>query len=224
MLKNSLQFTVYSLQYRNFLRLCGVFILCAFAVTGCAKREIKNIDSRGRNIICFGDSITFGYGANPGEDYPAALAKMIEIPVINAGVDGDTTSGALKRLKPDVLNRDALIVLIEFGGNDFLSNIPKETTINNIKEIVEKVQAQGAMAVIVDISAGIFLNEYRAAFSNIAREEQAVFISSLLNGILTNPSLKSDFMHPNAEGYKIIAQRIYKAIAPCLKQNISLRK
>lgn len=209
----------------NFLRLCGVFIIfCAFAVTGCAKREIKNIDSKGTNIICFGDSITFGYGANPGEDYPTALSKMIDIPVINAGIDGDTSVEALKRIESDVLERDPLLVIIEFGGNDFLRKISKETTLKNLKQMIDKIQEKGAMVAIVDISAGMLLSEYRAAFSNIAREKQVVFISNILSGIITNPHLKSDFMHPNADGYKMIAQRIYRTLIPYLNQNHILRQ
>jgi lysophospholipase L1-like esterase len=186
---------------------------------GCAKREIKNLDSKGTNIICFGDSITFGYGANPGEDYPSALAKMINASVINAGIDGDTSVEALKRLKSDVLDREPLLVIIEFGGNDFLRKIPQEVTMSNIKEMVERIQAQGAMAAIVDMSAGIFLQEYRKAFAEIAHEKSAIFIPSILSGVITNPNLKSDFIHPNADGYKIIAQRIYRTILPYLNQN-----
>jgi len=196
------------------------FIVIAFiALSGCAKREIKNLDSKGTNIICFGDSITFGYGANPGEDYPSLLSKMTRIPVINAGIDGDTTVEAIKRIKSDALDRNPLLVIVEFGGNDFLRKIPQDVTISNIKEMVERIQAQGAMVAIVDMSAGIFLQEYRRAFADLTQEKSAIFIPSVLSGIITNPSLKSDFIHPNADGYKMIAQRIYRAILPYLNQN-----
>lgn len=209
---------------RHLLRLCGILIFCVFTATGCAKREIKNIDSKGTNIICFGDSLTFGYGANPGEDYPSMLAKLINGPVINAGIDADTTSEALRRIKSDVLEKEPLLVIIEFCGNDFLKKIPQETTINNIKEIIAQIQSKGAMVAIADISAGLFLREYRSVFKNIAREKQAIFIPGILSGIITNPSMKSDFLHPNADGYKMIAQRIYHAIMPYLEQNASLRE
>ncbi len=212
------------INYRNIILLVTIYSLLVTVFTGCAKREIKNIDSRGTNIICFGDSLTFGYGAGPGEDYPSALAKLIDTAVINAGIDGDTASEALQRLKPDALDRDPLLVIIEFGGNDFLRKIPKEVTINNIKEMVERVQAKGAMVALVDISAGMFLKEYRLAFYNLAREKGAIFIPSILSGIITNPSMKSDFLHPNGAGYRMIAQRIHREIIPYLKQNTTLRK
>ncbi len=221
---NRAQRTEHREQRRIFLRFCGVFIFCVFAVTGCAKREIKNMDSKGKNIICFGDSITFGYGANPGEDYPSLLAKIIKTPIINAGIDGDTSVEALRRLESDALDREPLLVIIEFGGNDFLRKIPREVTINNVKEMIEKIQEQGSMAAIVDMSAGMFLQEYRRAFAKLAQEKSAIFIPNILSGIITNPSLKSDFIHPNADGYKMISQRVYRAILPWLNQNTLSKK
>jgi len=212
MLKNKLIYVIALLGYS------------VIALTGCAKREIKNIDAKGKNIICFGDSITFGYGAEPGGDYPSALTKMTSIPVINAGIDGDTSTEALKRLKSDVLDRDPLLVIVEFAGNDFLKKIPQEITLSNVEEMIEKIQAQGAMTAIVDISAGMFLAEYRKAFSNLARQKGAIFIPGILSGIITNPHLKSDFIHPNTDGYNVIAQRIYRVITPYLNQNSLLRQ
>jgi lysophospholipase L1-like esterase len=194
------------------------------ALWGCAKREIKNIDAKGKNIICFGDSLTFGYGAQAGQDYPAALAKMLEIPVINAGIDGDTTTEGLKRLKSDVLEREPILVIIEFGGNDFLRKTPREVTIGNIGDMVDLIQERGAMVAVADISAGMFLAEYGQAFSRLAKEKQTIFIPGIMGGIITNPSMKSDFLHPNGEGYKLIAQRVYQTILPYLEQNGCLKK
>ena len=199
---------------------CSIVLLLA----GCAKREIKNIDAKGTDIVCFGDSITFGYGEQPGEDYPTALAKMIDLPVINSGIDGDTSSEALKRLKSDALDRNPFLVIIEFSGNDFLRKIPKEVTLNNIREMVDQAQSKGAMVAIVDISAGMFLSEYRTAFYKLAREKGAIFIPHILSGIITNPRMKSDFLHPNAQGYQMIAQRICRTILPYLNQNTILRQ
>lgn len=196
----------------------------AIGLIGMRKPEIKNADSRGKNIICFGDSITWGYGVNPGEDFPSILAKMVSFPVINAGIDGDTTQEAIKRLTLDVLEREPLLVIIEFGGNDFLRKIPKEITMKNIREMVDKSQGQGAMVAIADISSGMFLKEYRTEFSKLAKEKQVIFIPSILSGIITNPSLKSDFIHPNAGGYKLITQRIYRTIIPYLNKNTLLRQ
>jgi len=197
---------------------------CVIAFYGCAKREIKNIDSKGTNIVCFGDSITFGYGAERGEDYPAELSKMTQIPVINAGIDGDTSTKALIRINPDVLDKEPLLVIIEFSGNDFLERIPRDTTLKNIREMIDQIQAKNAMVAIVDVSAGILLKEYHPVLYNLAREKGAIFIPHILSGIITNPNLKSDFIHPNADGYKIIARIIYSAIIPYLNKNTLARE
>ncbi|MFH1457789.1 MAG: arylesterase [Candidatus Omnitrophota bacterium] len=201
----------------TFLLLIAYSLSLTAFLTGCAKREIKNLDSKGANIICFGDSITFGYGVNPGQDYPTELAKYIDIPVINAGVDGDTTTTALKRIQTDVLSRSPRLVIVEFGGNDFLKKVPKEETVKNLREMVEQIQAKGAMVAVVDISAGMFFAEYRSLYKKLVKETGAIFIPRILSGIITNPSMKSDFLHPNAEGYKIVAQRIFNAIRTYIK-------
>ena len=196
-----------------------VFIsLCVLALFGCAKREITNLGSKGKNIICFGDSITFGYGANMGEDFPTQLGKLMDAPVINAGVSGDTSTEALARLEKDVLEKDPRLVLIEFGGNDFIKNVPMEETIKNTEEMIDRIQARGAMVAVVDISAGMFMRAYRGVFAKVAVKKNAIFIPSLLDKIITNPSMKSDFLHPNATGYKEIARRINSKISVYLQQ------
>ncbi len=194
-----------------------LLIILSIALSGCGRQEIRNLDAKGESIICFGDSITFGYGANPGEDYPTALGKMVNLPVINAGVDGDTSFSALERLEKDVLSKNPRLVIVEFCGNDFLKKIPKETTVKNLNEVIDRIQAQGIMVALVDISAGMFFKEYRAAFKGIADKKQAIFIPVVLHKIITNPAMKSDFFHPNARGYKIIACRVYNAIARYIK-------
>ena len=192
------------------------FLLCILLI-GCGKREIKNINSQGKNIICFGDSLTCGYGANSGEDYPSALVKLVNFPIINAGVDGDTTFAALERLENDVLAKNPRLVIVEFCGNDFLKKVSRETTGKNLGEIIDRIQAHGAMVALVDISAGFFFRDYRMDFEKLAVQKKAIFIPVVLNKIITNPAMKSDFFHPNARGYRVIAQRVCRAISAYIK-------
>ena len=199
------------------IKLKSLFVIFLIILCGCAKPEIRNLGAKGANIICFGDSITFGYGANPGEDYPAILAQMVKFPVINAGVDGDTSFEALERLEKDVLDQNPRLVIVEFCGNDFLKKVPREDTVKNLTVIIERIQQKGAMVALVDISSGMFFQEYRRVFKKLAAEKKAILIPLLLNRIITNPAMKSDFFHPNARGYQLIAKRIYQAIVPYLK-------
>jgi acyl-CoA thioesterase-1 len=198
--------------------LSSVFFGCFIFLTaaGCQKREIKNIHSTGKNIICFGDSLTYGYGVERGEDYPTALSKIAGVLVVNAGVSSQTSVDGMQRIETDVLAKNPRLVIIEFGGNDFLNKVEKKVTLRNIRAMVEKAQAKGAMAAVVDISAGPLFQEYQVEFKRIAAETGALFIPDVFKGIITNPSLKSDFFHPNKQGYQMVAQRIYRGIAPYL--------
>ncbi len=191
--------------------------------TGCVKKDIKNVNSPGTEIICFGDSITLGYGVERGEDYPSLLAKKVAFPVINSGVDGDSTVEGMQRIQTEVLDRNPMLVLIEFGGNDFLKKVPKATTLENLRRMIDMCHQKGAMVALVDISAGMFFKEYRGEYAKIARQKDVIFIPSILNGIITNPMLKSDFFHPNVKGYQVVSDRIYKEIEPYLKKNKELR-
>ena len=199
--------------------ICGI-TAAVFIVSGCAKQEIKNVGSKGTCIVCFGDSITLGYGSTPQKNYPSYLGKLVTIPVINAGIDGDTTVDALIRMEEDVLSENPRLVIIEFGGNDFLKKIPISRTLQNLETMIDIAHSKGAMVALVDISAGMFFGEYRSAYAKIAQKKNVIFIPSILKGIITNPSFKSDFLHPNEAGYELVAQRIYRVISPFLEQPI----
>lgn len=191
------------------LFLCSI---CIFICSCSQEKRIKNINSDGTNIICFGDSLTSGAGASAGNDYPSILAQNIRYPVINAGRAQDTTEDALKRLKSDVLTQDPKLVIVEFGGNDFLRGIAKEETIQNLDTIVQRIQDAGAMVVLAEVRTGLIGDEYLPGFKKITQRRGAYLIIDLLKGIMTNANLKSDYIHPNDEGYKIMAARICKVI------------
>lgn len=91
-----------------------------FISFGCARYEVKNIYSRGKDIICFGNSITAGSGFSKRETYPYFLSELLGCSVINAGREGDTSSDGLERLEKDVLTYQPRLVIVEFGGNDYI--------------------------------------------------------------------------------------------------------
>src|SRR5690348_12379952 len=120
-------------------------LILALAVLLCGCRaHIANEGSHGKTIVCFGDSLTEGVGADPGTDYPSLLRQKVGLPVINSGVSGDTTAVALKRLDADVLDHDPKMVIITLGGNDFLQQLPKEETLSNMETIIDRIEAHGA--------------------------------------------------------------------------------
>lgn len=176
--------------------------------------EIRNAQPSGENLICFGDSLTYGTGASEGQDYPSRLSEMLSKPVINAGVPGDTTSTAMKRLDQDVLSHAPRVVFITLGGNDLKNRIPKITAFKNLKIIVEKIQDEGALVVIGGINIPFWGKGFGEAYENLAEETGAILIPNIYKGIIGNPKLMSDPIHPNAKGYEIMAQVFYDAVKP----------
>jgi acyl-CoA thioesterase-1 len=170
--------------------------------------KVANLDSRGSSIIAFGDSLTAGYGATKGDDYPSKLSNMLGVAVLNAGVSGDTTEDALARLDENVLSRDPRVVLVGLGGNDFLRSVPISTTETNLRTIIRRIQQAGAMVVVLGFRFPSLTASYEKMYERVASEEHCLFIPDLLDGITSDPSLKSDEIHPNGRGYQIMAERI----------------
>ena len=201
---------------------CRIIFFVSFSIAclllpSCS-RGVSQVDLDSRNIICFGDSITEGYGATPGEDFPSRLAEKLGYPVINAGRSGDTTHDALARLKTDVLEKNPGLVIVEFGGNDFLKKIPQDETFKNLDDIVVSIQNSGATVVLAEVRVGVLFDEYYGGFKRIAVKRRVLLIPDIMQDIFNNPKYKSDGFHPNREGYRMIAERIYKYIAPLIKK------
>ncbi len=189
------------------------FIFLPLLLMFCAcSAEPLNMNNSGRDIIAFGDSLTYGYGAEREESYPAVLSKLTGRDIVNLGVSGDTALDGVNRLE-ELDEYRPYMVLIEFGANDFMRKRPFEQTKKALNDIVNYVQSKGAIAVIVDTGA-LGMAKYSDYMKNLAKEKNAVFVPGIMDGILTKASLKSDMIHPNAEGYKIIAEKVYKRIKP----------
>jgi len=190
-----------------------------FLLAGCGSPydEIANLDSQGATVVCFGDSLTRGVGASQGGDYPARMAELLPgLPVINAGRDGDTTGSALARLQRDVLDEDPLMVIVLLGGNDVLNRVPEEETLDNLDRIVGRCVDAGAMVVLVHAKYGVFKDPYRGDFTRIAKKHGAVLAPNVLKDILGNPRAMSDQIHPNNDGYAVMASRIAQVVEPVL--------
>jgi lysophospholipase L1-like esterase len=177
------------------------------------ERQIASTRSSTEIIICFGDSLTFGTGANKGMDYPSQLAKMIGRPVINKGIPGDTTASALRRLNRNVLSKNPDIVLITLGGNDLKNGVSRNNAFGNLKLIVRAIQKQGAKVIIGGLRFPGKDRGFGKGYEDLAQQTGAVLIPNIFAGIVENPNLMSDPIHPNNSGYRIIARRFYSVIA-----------
>ena len=166
-------------------------------------------------VLAFGDSITFGTGAAPHESYPAVLEKIIGRRVVNAGVPGEVTSGGLARL-PKVLEREKpALVMICLGGNDLLRSMNKKQAADNIREMICLTRKQGAAVVLIGVPALGLSVSPDPLYREIAKEMNISLEEKTLSEILADGALKADLIHPNATGYR----RLAEAIAAHLKKS-----
>ena len=163
---------------------------------------ITNIDSTGTDIIAFGDSLIEGVGATEGMALPDQLSQKLGHPVINAGIAGETTRAGLPR-----------IIFLSLGGNDFLKKIPRDETKQNLGRLIEKMQARGAIVVLLGVRSGIIGGGFDDEFEALAEQHGTLYVEDILSGIFGDSRSMSDPVHPNDRGYGIIADRIVETLS-----------
>jgi lysophospholipase L1-like esterase len=166
--------------------------------------------------IAFGDSLTEGYGASAGADYPAQLSKRLGIPIQNLGVAGETSADGLKRIDA-VETLNPRVVLLCFGGNDVLQGVPRNRMFANVGAMIDRLQARGSFVVLIGIRGPSLIGDANAkGFEQLAGQKKVKHVPNILDGILSQPSLMSDYVHPNDAGYARIAERTEKELRPLL--------
>lgn len=167
--------------------------------------------------IAFGDSLTAGYGAETGADYPTVLGKRFGITIENFGRNGETSQDGLSRID-SVAQRQPRVVLLCFGGNDALRQVAREETFRNLGTIIDRLHQQGAFVVLVGIRSATLRDKNAPWFKDLARTKHVLLVPNILEDVLTHPNLMSDEVHPNDKGYAIIAERIGTALDPLMPQ------
>lgn len=159
-------------------------------------------------VLAFGDSLTYGTGALPEQSYPAVLQNLISRTVINAGVPGETTSEGLARL-PLYLDRyHPALVLLCLGANDMLRGLDENAATGNLKEMIRLAEKQGAQVVLIGVPRPNLLVSTPEFYRQIADEFSLPYLENAMREILKKNSLKSDIIHPNAKGYRKLAEGI----------------
>ena len=159
-------------------------------------------------VLAFGDSITAGSGAGEGESYPAVLSGLLGHAVINGGVPGDTTDGGLGRLQGMLDEYRPALVILCLGGNDLLQRTDEARIVANLRAMIDMIKASGADVVLVGVpSPGLVLST-APFYEELAREFNIPCECEAVADILSSPGLKSDQIHPNAAGYRRMAEAV----------------
>ncbi len=179
-------------------------------------------------VVFLGDSLTAGYGLAEEQAYPALIedrvrAAGIDLPVVNAGVSGDTSAGGLRRLDW-ILRQPVAVLVVALGGNDGLRGLPLAQTKQNLARIIERGQAAGARVVLAGMKLPVnYGPQYRAGFeavyANLARQYAVPFVPFLLEGVGGVARLnQADGLHPTAEGQARIADVVWPTLEPVLRE------
>ncbi|MDN3580973.1 arylesterase [Mucilaginibacter flavus] len=181
-----------------------------------------------QNILFFGDSLTAGYGLGDhrSQSFPALIQQKIDalgLPYhcINGGLSGDTTSGGLMRLDY-WMNRPLHVFVLELGVNDIIRGISPQTTAQNLQTIIDRVKLKypGIKLLMMGMEVplfipGVFAANFKAIFRKLADANQMACVPFYLDGVAGMPHLNlPDMLHPNAAGYRVMAEKIW----PVLKQ------
>jgi acyl-CoA thioesterase I len=180
-------------------------------------------------IVAFGNSLTAGFGAEPGNSYPDFLQKDLDRArlrwqVINAGVSGDTTTDGVNRLG-EVLSYKPRIVIVEFGGNDGLRGLPIETTRANLEQMVVALENAGVKVILAGMTlppnyGPDYIRTFEQIYRDLAAKYKLTRIPFLLEGVATVATrnlMQRDGLHPTAQGNAVVAETVMRYLKPMLQ-------
>ena len=190
------------------LRRAFILLLLVLLAGGCGERpKLERLPSDAI-VLAFGDSLTFGTGAGEDESYPAQLESLIGRRVVRAGVPGEVTAQALARLPAALDEHAPRLLLLCIGGNDFLRRLGNQQAERNVREMVKLARSRGVAVLLIGTPEPGFTVTPPAFYSSIAKEFRLPYEEGIVGQVLKDASLKADPIHPNARGYRLIAERV----------------
>ncbi len=203
-------------------------LLCSTTLAQPAAAEAGAAAPAQKTIVFLGDSLSAGAGVKPQEAFPAVVqekirARGLPFEVVNAGVGGETTAGGLRRLDW-LLQRRIDVLVLELGGNDGLRGLPVRNIKTNLQAMIDKAKAKYPEVKIVVAGMQMppnagrpYADEFREAFYEVARENNATMIPFLLEGVGGARELNQpDLIHPNPTGHRMVADVVWKTLEPLL--------
>jgi acyl-CoA thioesterase I len=163
-------------------------------------------------ILAFGNSLTYGTGAERNESYPAILGNLIGKRIVNAGIPGELSAEGLQRLSEVLNEHEPELLLLCHGGNDLLRRHEPAKTAINLKKMVLMARERGVSTVLIGVPCLGFTLKTADFYDQIAEEMELPFEDSIMEEILSRRELKSDTIHPNREGYRLMAEAICKLL------------
>lgn len=193
--------------------LASICLVALAALCGCSE-QYPSLPRLGPGdvVLAFGDSITYGTGASVGESYPEVLSELIDRDVVSSGVPGERTAQGLERLARVLDMHQPRIMLLCLGGNDMLRKVDAGQTETNLRQMIETATARGIGVVLIGVPKPALLGGTAGFYQRIAEDYAIPYESEALNEILKDNEYKSDPIHPNARGYRVLATAIAEVL------------
>lgn len=191
-------------------------IACAALLGACSPEPDVRLPRLGDDavIMAFGDSLTYGTGAGREQSYPARLQQLVDRRVVNAGVPGETTGDGRQRLAQAVFQHQPDLILLCLGGNDFLRRHNVQATRDNLSHMIDWIQERDIPLVMLAVPEPKLLGGNHPLYRELAQQYDVILEDEIILEVLRDGSLKTDPIHPNAEGYEKIA----RAVAELLRE------
>lgn len=163
-------------------------------------------------ILAFGDSLTHGNGVKENESYPAVLQLLSGRKVINAGISGEESETGLERLSDVLEKHQPELLILCHGGNDLLHKKNTNILESNVRQMIQLAKNKNIPVVLLGVpKPGLFLSSFKM-YKTIAESTNIIFIEDLIPEILSDNGLKSDAVHPNKKGYRLMAETIHSVL------------
>lgn len=179
-----------------------------FFLFSCSETAMLQPLNQQQPILAFGDSLTFGYGANTSQSYPAQLSTLINKNVINEGINGELSAEGLLRLESLLDLHKPQLLLLCHGANDMLQKLNLSKMADNLKAMIQLAQDRDIQVVLIAVPNTSLILKPLKQYQQVADEMNIVVENNLIADVLSKPKLHSDLIHPNASGYKMIAEEI----------------
>jgi acyl-CoA thioesterase I len=205
-----------SIKSNSYILILLAGLLCISVLAACSSKTAP-LPKLGANdvVLAFGDSLTYGTGANENESYPAVLASLIQRKVIRAGMPGETSAEGLRRLPEALDEHQPRLLILCSGGNDFLRKMSEQLAESNLREMVKLARARGIAVMLLGVPKPALFGGGSADFyRKLAQEFNLPIEENIFGDVLHKNELKSDPVHPNAQGYRMVAE----AVAGLLKK------
>jgi acyl-CoA thioesterase I len=168
-------------------------------------------------ILAFGDSLTYGTGAEEGESYPDVLERILGRKVVNAGVPGEASAQGIERLPGVLAEVEPNLVILLHGGNDMLRRLDAKQLEANLREMVAISLEAGAEVLLIGVPAPAIFMQTASLYNRVAADMNVLIDRHSLPDILSRKEMRSEDIHPNADGYAALAEAIAETIRKSIR-------